>query len=104
MNKTKVMVSALNQDPSFQSIKHFCEMRFKGVGVSSILCTLCNHWVEKRCSGLKSKLASTISFKCKERLDPQVSDVDYEAVELNKSKYDVVIQFFYLGDMITAGG
>ena len=77
---------------------------FKGVAVSSILCTLCNHWVHKRCSGLKSKLASAINFKCKACLDPQVSDDDYKAVELDGNKYEVVKQVCYLGDMIIAGG
>ena len=37
-------------------------------------------------------------------LDPWVSDVDYKAVELDESKYKVVNQFFYLEDMISAGG
>ena len=82
MKKTKVMVSAINHLPSFQSGKHSCGVCFKGVGVRSILCTLCNHWVHKRCSGLKSNLASAINFKCKACLDPQVSDVDYKAVNL----------------------
>ena len=76
----------------------------KGVGVSSILCTLCNHRVHKRCSSLKSKLVSTINFKFKACLDPQVSDVDYKAVELDGNKYEVVNQFCYLVDMISAGG
>ena len=86
MKKTKAMISALNQGPSFQSRKHSCRVCFKNIGVSSILCTLCNHWAHKRCSGLKSKLASTINLKCKTCLDPQVSDVDYKAVELNGNK------------------
>ena len=41
MKKTKVMVSALNQGPSFQSGKHSCGVCFKGVSVNSILCILC---------------------------------------------------------------
>ena len=104
MKKTKAMVIALNQGPSFQSVKHFCGVCFKGVGVIPILCTLCNHWIHKRCSGLKSKLASAINFKCKACLDPQVSDDDYKAVELDGNKYEVVNQFCYLEDMISAGG
>ena len=75
---------------------------FKGDGVSSILCNLCNHWVHKRCSGLKSKLASAINFKCKVCSDPQVSDVDCKAVELDGNKYEVVNKFCYLCDMISA--
>ena len=59
---------------------------FKGVGISSILCTLCSDWVHKRCSGLKSKLASATNFKCKACLDPQVSDDDYKAVKLDGNK------------------
>ena len=95
MKKKKVMASALSQDASFQSGKLSCGVCFKGVGVSSILCTLFNHWVHKRCSGLKSKLASTINFKCKACLDPQVSDVGYKAVDLMEIN---------LGDIISAGG
>ena len=102
--KIKVMVSALYHGPSFQSGKHSFGVCFKGVGVSSILCTLCNHGVHKRCCGLKSKLASAINFKCKTCLDPQVSAVDYKAVELDGNKYEVVNQFCCLGDMIRADG
>ena len=98
--KTKVMISALNQGPSFQFGKHSCGVCFKGVGVSSILCTLCNHWVHKHCSGLKSKLASAINLKCKACLDFQISDTDYEAVELNENKYE----FCYLENIFSAGG
>ena len=71
---------------------------------SALNFALCNHWVHKRCSGLKSKLASAINFKCKACLDPQVSDDDYKAVELDGNKYEVVNQFCYLGNMISAGG
>ena len=84
--------------------QHYLRVCFKGVGVSSILCTLCNHWVHKRCSGLKSNLASAINFKCKACLDPQVNDFDYKTVELYGNKYEVVNQFCSLGNMINAGG
>ena len=53
---------------------------------------------------LKRKLASAINFKWKACLDPQVSDADYEAVELDGNKYEVVNQFCYLTDIISAGG
>ena len=32
------------------------------------------------------------------------NDVDYKAVELDGNKYEVVNQFCYLGDVISAGG
>ena len=102
MKKTKILVSALNHGPSFQSGIHSCVVCLKGVGVSSLLCTLCNHWVHKRCSGLRSKLASVINFKYKACLDPQVSDDDYKTVELRRNKYEVINQFCYLGNMISA--
>ena len=104
MKKTKVMVSAMYHGPSFQSGIHSCRVCLKGVGISFILCPLCNHWVHKRCSDLKNKLTSAINFKCKACLDPQISGVDYKAVELDGNKYEVVKQFCYLGDMISAGG
>ena len=62
-----------------------------------------SHWVHKRCNGLKSKLASAINFKCKACLDSQVGDDDYKAFELEGNEYEVVNQFCYLGDMISAG-
>ena len=49
-------------------------------------------------------MASATNFKCKACLDPQVSDDDYKAVELDGNKYEGVNQFCYLGDMISAGG
>ena len=49
-------------------------------------------------------MAPAINFKCKACLDPRVSDVDYKAVELDGNNYKVVNQFYYLGDMISAGG
>ena len=98
------MVSALSHGPSFQSREHSCRVCFEGVGVSSIHCTLCNHCVHEHCSGLKRKLVFAINFKCKACLDPQVSDVDYKAVELHGNKYEVVNKFCYLGDMVSTGG
>ena len=65
--------------------------------------TLCNHWVHKRCSGLK-KIGFTINFKCKACLYFQVSDADYDAVEFDGNKYEGADQFCYQGDMISAGG
>ena len=79
-------------------------MRCKSVGVSSILCTLCNHWLHRRCSDLKSKLASAINFKCKACLDPSISDIEFKAVELDGNKHEMVNQLCYLEDIISVGG
>ena len=55
--KTKVMICGAGLDILRKSGQYPCAVCFSGVGVSSILCTGCNKWVHKKCSGLKRLVA-----------------------------------------------
>ena len=65
MGKTKIMVirakPALSGQPSG---KWPCGVCGKGVGQNSILCTQCNKWIHKKCSGVKGSLESCKKFQC----------------------------------------
>ena len=54
MPKTKIMVSGINLDVLKDSGKFPCGVCRMGVGVASTLCSVCKHWVYKKCSGLKT--------------------------------------------------
>ena len=64
IGKTKIKKSGTNEGPVFVSGKYSCGVCNKGVGRNSIYCSFYNHWVHKRCSGLKGGLTITPSFKC----------------------------------------
>ena len=76
MSKTKVMVCGVGQGPVTKSGKWPCGVCSKGVGVNSILCTQCECWVHKRCSGVKGTLSDTSDFKCSRCVNgkPQQTD------------------------------
>ena len=67
--KTKVMISAVNQGPTFISEKHPCGVCFKGVVSNSIFCNHRAHWVHKH-SGLNGRSDNVIDFKCRTCLNP----------------------------------
>ena len=48
MQKTKVMISGANLYTLKDSGEHPCHVCWKGVGVNSILCTGCSHWIHKK--------------------------------------------------------
>lgn len=102
--KSKVMISDVNQGPTHTSVKYPCGVCFKGVGANSILCTMCNRWVHKRCSGVNGGLSLVANFKCRTCTAPQVVYDESKNVEVDGVEYEVVNQFCYLGDMLSAGG
>ena len=105
LSKTKVMVSDVNRGPTFSSGNYPCGVCCKGVGANSILCIPCNHWVYKRCSGvIKGRMDAVVDFTCRKCLNPQVVVEEDKVVKLDGNEYEVVDQFSYLGDMLSAGG
>ena len=104
MAKTKVMTSGTDQGPTFKSGRYPCGVCGKGVGANSVYCTFCNRWVHKRCSGLKRRLRDVPNFKCRRCLHPQEVNEAAKMIKLGNSDYEVVDQFCYLGDMLSAGG
>ena len=107
MQKTKFMASGLGLDVLKDSGKYPCAVCRTGVGNASILCTVCHHWVHKKCTGLK-KLAPDPTYKCPRcRGDPGVRKIDgrpFEKVQVDETELDNVDSFCYLGDMLSAGG
>ena len=51
-------------------------VHFKGVGLNSIFCIDCAHWVLKCCHGLSSSLDNVVNFKCRTCLNPPVANDD----------------------------
>ena len=62
MKKTKVMISGPNLGTLKDSGEHPCGVCRKGVGVNSIFCPGCAHWIHKKCSGIRGRLTPDPSF------------------------------------------
>ncbi len=106
VGKTKVLCCSHNASKPRVNCKHPCGVCMKSVGVNSILCTHCKHWVHKKCSGIKGKLPINSDFKCKtctaETVIP-VNDVP-QKVCIDSDEFEVVRSFRYLGDMLGQSG
>ena len=73
---------------------------------NAIQCGGCRQWVHKKCSGIKGPLISDLNFRCAHCLDTARS-VDGRLVKevmIGDEKLEVVTKFYYLGDMLSAGG
>ena len=63
MNKTKYLVTEKNAKEKVQYGKWPCGCCGKGVETNTILCTECNRWCHKKCSGLRD-LSGLVDFRC----------------------------------------
>ena len=52
VNKTKIVISGPNLETLKDSGEHPCEMCRRGIGINSIYCIDCAHWIQKKCSGI----------------------------------------------------
>ena len=104
MGKTKIMESGINLDVLKKSGKYPYGVCLTGVGSTNpILCDGCERWVHKKCSGIKGRLLPESEFTClgtARAIDGRQS----LEVEVGNEKLEVVPQFCYLGDMLSAGG
>ena len=103
--KTKVMICGAGLDILRKSGQYPCAVCFSGVGVSSILCTGCNKWVHKKCSGLK-RLVADPDYRCP-RCTGTARPIDgrpQETVLVGADSLEVVDSFCYLGDNLSAAG
>ena len=76
-----------------------------GVGCKSIFCGGCKSWVHKKCFGISGSLKRDPSFRCARCL-VTARPVDgriITEVQMGNDKLEVVTDFCYLGDMISAG-
>ena len=83
-----------------------CGVCLKGVGVNSIYCSNCKHWIHKRCSKVSGPIKSNVNFKCQrcQGLAPAIDKRDMLNVVVDNELIEVIDSFCYLGDMITSGG
>ena len=107
MGKTKIMESGINLDVLKKSGKYPCGVCQSGVGSSNaIFCGGCKRWVHKKCSGIKGPLRPDPEFRCARCLGTAraIDEREVSGVEVGNEKLEVVPEFCYLGDMLSAGG
>ena len=106
MGKTKVMISGPQLNVLKKSGKHPCAVCLTGTGNNSILCNSCSCWVHKKCSGLSGPLRPDPNYTCP-RCSGFARPIDgrpLQEISLGEDKLEVVADFCYLGDVISAGG
>ena len=71
---------------------------------SSVMAASC--WVHKKCSGIKGRLLRESEFTCARCLGTAraIDGRHSLEVEVGNEKLEVVPEFCYLGDMLSAGG
>ena len=107
MGKTKIMESGINLDVLKKSGKYPCGVCQSGLGSSNaIFCGGCKHWVHKKCSGIKGPLRPDPELRCARWLGTAraIDEREVSEVEVGNEKLEVVPEFCYLGDMLSAGG
>ena len=107
MGKTKIMESGINLDVLKKSGKYPCGVCLTGVGrTNAIQCDGCESWVHKKCSGIKGRLLRESEFMCARCLGTAraIDGRQSLEVEVGNEKLEVVPEFCYLGDMLSAGG
>ena len=107
MGKTKIMESGINLDVLKKSGKYPCGVSLTGVGsTNAILCYGCKRWVHEKYSGIKGRLLHESEVTCARCLGT-VRAIDARQsleVEVGNEKLEVVPEFCYPGDMLSAGG
>ena len=107
MGKTKIMESGINLDVLKKSGKYPCGVCQSGVGSSNaIFCGGCKRWVHKKCGDIKGPLRPDPEFRCARCLGTAraIDEREVSEVEVGNEKLEVVPEFCYLGDMLSAGG
>ena len=100
MGKTTIMESGINLDVLKKSGKYPCGVCQSGVCSSNaIFCGGCKRWVHKKCNGIKGPLRPDPEFRCTRCLGTA-----WAIDEREVSEVEVVPEFRYLGDMLSAGG
>ena len=106
MGKTKIMVSGPNLDLLKKSGKDPCGVCQTGVGRNAIFCGGCLSWIHKKYSGIKGLLRPDSDFRCARCLGKacQIDGRLVKEVQVDDEKVEAVLEFCYLGNMLSAGG
>ena len=107
MEKTKIMESGINLDVWKKSGKYPCGVCQSEVGSSNAIFNGgCKRWVHKKCSGIKGPLRPDPEFRCARCFGTAraIDEREVSEVEVGNKKLEVVPEFCYLGDMLSAGG
>ena len=96
MGKTKIMESGINLDVLKKSGKYPC-----GVCLTGVVALI---WLHKKCSGIKGLLLPESEFTCARCLGTAraIDGRQSLEVEVGNEKLEVVPDFCYLGDMLSA--
>ena len=103
--KTKFMICGTGLDLLQSSGEYPCAVCRTRVGNNSIYCNGCKLWVHKKCSGLQ-RLTPNPDYRCA-RCMGNARPIDsrpQSEVQVGPDKLEVVASFWYLGDMLSAGG
>ena len=104
IGKTKLLISGKKNPTSNPTGQYPCAVCNTGVGANSILCTRCNKWCHKRCSGLRS-VRNVTAYVCPACNGTAQTPVHIdESITLSDGKIDEVHSFCYLGDMLDCEG
>ena len=103
--KTKVMICGTGLDLLQSSGEYPTTVCHTGGGNSSIYCNGCKLWVHKKCSGLQ-RLTPNSDYRCACCMGNArpIDGRPQSEVQVGPDKLEVVASFWYLGDMLSAGG
>ena len=103
MSKTKFMISGREIEVVRRG-RFPCGVCGNGVGVNSILCSTCERWCHRRCSGL-TRLSGVANFQCPACVNPASTDIPRaEPLQVEGQEIELVNSFCYLGDMLSCDG
>ena len=103
VEKTKILVSSSEfKRIAHNNPKHPCGVCNFGVGANSILCTVCNLWVHKKCTGINGHLTRIRNFVCNKcnvgNVPAEIETI--KEVEIGNDRFHVETSFKYLGDTL----
>ena len=98
MDKSKVMVTGKEVQDRIKSGRWPCSVCGRGVGVNSIICTRCDTWCHKRCSGLQ-RVVGVADFMCPACASPPPQRDD-DSIILNEDTMQEMQHFCYLSDVL----
>ena len=97
IEKTKLLVSGKAMETRRETGRYPCGVCGSGVRDNSILCTQCNKWVHKRCSGLASIYVP--DYICPTCMNPPQT-ISSESIQIQGGIIEEVESFCYLGDVL----